>query len=130
MRYTYRCAEGHVEQVEHPMGASGFELVCRNCGAPMQIVVGVPQIRVRHGMRGDMRDYREDLARFPNDPEALVDGPRALQRLMDKRKRQGWEIMPLSAAGTGEASVSGAEPSSEQILRKAYQEAVREVGPE
>lgn len=44
------------------------------------------------------REYREDLARFPNDPEALVDGPKALQELIDKRKREGGVVRPLSDA--------------------------------
>jgi len=35
--------------------------------------------------------YRPDLARFSNDPEATVSGPRSLQKLIDTRKaRDGW----------------------------------------
>lgn len=132
MRYTYRCREGHLREVEHPMGAN-VRVVCEGdhhgftCLHTMHIVVKSPQIRIRHAMRGDMRDYREDLARFPNDPEALVDGPTALRKLKDRRKRQGWDLQPLRSA-PGEAVLPVEEPSSAQIVRESYDEARREVG--
>ena len=74
-----------------------------------------PRFKIRHGMKGDMRDYREDLARFPNDPEAYVDGPRAVQKLWDKRQRQGWTRREIT---------SNPKPKSpEQVAREAYERA-------
>lgn len=43
--------------------------------------------------------YRPDLARFPNDPEAFVSTTRGAQKLLDKRRRQGWgDPLPPQAA--------------------------------
>lgn len=54
------------------------------------------RVRASASLRDDC-SYRADLARFPNDPEAFVSGPHSLQRLVDKRKREGWvEGPPLS----------------------------------
>lgn len=79
----------------------------------------VPGVIVKRNSRGDMRDYREDLARFPNDPEALVDGPTALRKLKDKRKREGWELKKIDKGSRPKPKPAG------QLLREAYQEARR-----
>lgn len=48
-------------------------------------------IHLRHGMKDEnWCEYREDLARFPGDPQAYCNGPRAKQKLIDQRKREGW----------------------------------------
>lgn len=86
---------------------------CFECGLRK-----VQTFSLRHGMRGDMRDYREDLARFPCDPEALVDGPRALSKLKDKRKREGWEFQKERQT---EPSIK--KRTSDEIVREAVQRA-------
>lgn len=76
-------------------------------------------------MRGDMRDYREDLARFPNDPEAYVDGPTALAKLKDKRLREGWTFSPISQA---KGNVVRDDPDDHKdLMRESFEEAQREV---
>lgn len=57
-----------------------------------------PPMRMGKVWRNNGFDYREDLSRFPNDPEALVDGPTALEKLKEKRLRQGWTFQPISEA--------------------------------
>ena len=75
--------------LEQPWAADAI-LGCPWCGKRVYRAMGRVNFQFRHGMKGDMRDYREDLARFPNDPEAFVDGPTAVRKLLDKRKREGW----------------------------------------
>lgn len=112
---------------------------------------GMPGIRIRHGLKGDCADYREDLARPRSefmadpetpagwdprrgDPEAYVDGPRAVQRLIDKRKRQGWrthgkpddlerEIPRGDLPDAGEAD-------THESLTECFESAVKEVRDE
>ena len=85
----WHCSKGF--DVDQPWAADALS-ECVHCFAPVYRVIerGRQRFQFRHGMKGDMRDYREDLARFPGDPEAYVDGPRAVQKLWDKRRRQGW----------------------------------------
>lgn len=57
-------------------------------------VFGAPGIRISRALQGEDgqgRDYRDDLAAYPGDPDAWVDGPRSLRRLVDRRQREGWE---------------------------------------
>lgn len=57
--------------------------------------VGCPSVRIRYRDRatsGGKLDYHPELARFPGDREAFVDGERALRKLVDARRRQGWEL--------------------------------------
>lgn len=79
------------------------------------------RFNIRHGMRGDMHDYRDDLARGPGDPEAYVDGPAAVRKLIDKRKREGWIFHKdfSSALGDGPKTAKPAE----QMAREAYERA-------
>lgn len=91
---------------------------CEVCISPIRRVIQSVKFRFRHGMKGDCRDYRDDLARFAGDPEAYVDGPRSLQKLIDKRKREGWEIKKGFDAPS--------EPklrSSQEVVREAYERA-------
>lgn len=37
--------------------------------------------------------YEPQLARFPGDPEANVNGRASLQKLADQRKREGWHAV-------------------------------------
>lgn len=124
--YTYRadapgsaceagCRDGF--EVRQNLSAKALE-ACPSCGARVRRVIRPSHTIIRHSMRGTMHDYRDDLARFVGDPEAYVDGPRALQRLIDKRKRQGWEIKKGFDAPT-----SPTERSSESIVREAFERA-------
>jgi hypothetical protein len=80
-----------------------------------------PAIKFRHGMKGDCRDYRDDLARFAGDPEAYVDGPAALQKLIDKRKRQGWQMSRDFSSALGEGP--NPDQTTEEMAREAYERA-------
>lgn len=92
---------------------------CPECGAPVyRAIVGL-RFRFSHSLKNDGFDYREDLAAKPNDPEAYVDGPRALRKLIDKRKRQGWQIGKLEDAAPSEPKFR----SSEDVVREAYERA-------
>lgn len=77
----------------------------------------LPKIKIRHGLRGDCHDYRDDLARFPGDPQAYTDGPRAVKRLLDQRLREGWTIRDPS-----EVRSKPPEPTS-SFAREAYNRA-------
>lgn len=75
-------------------------------------------------VRNDGFDYREDLARFPNDPQACVDGPRALQKLKDQRRREGWTFKPLDTVRSEKPPTTDPNRS---LAREAY-EAARAKG--
>ena len=87
------------------------------------------QRRVTHKrpvMRWGMTDegwseYREDLARYPNDPQAFVSGPRAKQKLIDQRKREGWQEGPSFSEMAKEQSVEKVD--SQELVREAYERA-------
>ncbi len=113
--YRYRCDQcGSRWEAFRHMASPEADCVC---GSPGTIVIQKVPTRIRHAMKGDMRDYREDLARFAGDPEALVDGPKSLQKLIDKRKRQGWQMGPIQ-------DMKRPKPvSSEQIVRESYEAA-------
>lgn len=104
---TPECDKGHVQSwADQKFG-------CADCGKRK-----VQSFTMRHSMKGDMRDYREDLARFPNDPEAYVDGPTSLSKLKDKRKREGWDL-------DGEFTLDSnfKRKSSGEIAAEAYRRA-------
>lgn len=93
---------------------------CPGCGGLVyRAIVGI-KFRFRHGMKGDCHDYRDDLARYVGDPEAYVDGPRSLQKLIDKRKRAGWTVTKGFDAPT---SAPTSMRSSEEVVREAYERA-------
>jgi len=75
---------------------------CPDCGGPIQRIIQSCGIKIPHSMKVRV-DYRDDLARYPGDPTAWVDGPRALSKLMDDRKRMGWEMKPLEMTSKTEA---------------------------
>ena len=119
--YTYRSKDPACA------GFTAFESIsnspqasCPNCGASVYraITLASTNFKFRQGMKGDMRDYRDDLARFAGDPEAYVDGPKSVEKLKDKRKRQGWQLgkhfEPLSQPKT---------KTSDQIARESYERA-------
>ncbi len=82
---------------------------------------GCPGVKIPHHLKGDCSDYRSDLARFPNDPEAFVDGPRAVKKLWDKRQRQGWR---RKEGGWDEALNKVPKlKDPEQQVREAYERA-------
>jgi len=80
-------------------------------------------IKLRHGMKDEnWSEYRADLARFPNDPQAFLDGPAAKKRLIEQRKREGWTLGPsfseIASSFTDEKKVD-----SEAMVREAYRRA-------
>jgi len=91
---------------------------CPRCGAgvyrAIQRTAGF--IMPYSGPRGTGHDYRDDLARFPGDPDAFVDGPRALSLLKDKRKRDGWELKPIDMVSSRDAPKGS---MAEEAFRRA-----------
>lgn len=92
--YHYRC-EGECEgytYVVQPLSAEPLQ-DCPACGEPCRRAI------VREGMPSVNTfcpafdtGYYSSLAKKPNDPEAHVSGPHSLQRLIDKRKAEGWNV--------------------------------------
>lgn len=121
MIYTHRC-EGcnHEGQVNQAMSEEPTT-ECPVCFSASYIRrIGRVGMKIGHSLRNDGRDYREDLARFPGDPQAMVDGPRALQKLKDQRRREGWEFQTLDQAGS--AGPPKTDPNR-SIAREAYEAA-------
>jgi hypothetical protein len=90
----------------------------------------LPKISTRHGVRRHEVDYREDLSRFPGDPEAYVSGERDVAKLIDKRKREGWRIGESTFADIANDKGPAAK-TGEQIAKEAYEAAAaRNFEPE
>ncbi|MFQ5351447.1 MAG: hypothetical protein ACE5D3_00040 [Candidatus Binatia bacterium] len=106
---------------------------CPACGGAVYRAIQRPKLNLRKLKRDvhGSHDYREDLARFRGDPEAYVDGERALRRLKDKRKREGWELSrdfaPLYDGTAGSATGDLDDEEGEKIKHQAY-EAARAEG--
>lgn len=115
MIYDYRCSAGHRFALNHSMG--DFTPRRCECGAEAKIqVTRTPAVRIRKVF--DHR-YMPGLARFRGDPEAFVDGPRALRRALDKAKREGGHVVDPHDALAAHPAESLEAPS----LGDAYLEA-------
>ena len=91
---------------------------CPECGRGVYVQIRVKAaIKIPHHLKGDCRDYRDDLARYPGDPRAWVDGPRALRRLVDQTKREG--AIVTKGFDTKRPEIR----SSEDVMNEAYQRA-------
>lgn len=77
-------------------------------------------VRNGRGMRRDKHDYREDLARFPNDPEAYTDGPTAVKKLWDRRQRQGWRRRELKEKPKPKTSLEMATEAYERAKATGF----------
>jgi hypothetical protein len=81
-------------------------------------------IKLRHGMTDEgWSEYRSDLARFPGDPQAYVSGPRAKQKLIDQRKREGWIEGPSYSEVGSKINSTEKKVDSEAMVREAYRRA-------
>ena len=80
---------------------------------------------IRWGLRDEnWVDYRDDMARFPGDPEAMVNGPTSVKKLIDKRKRQGWiEGLPFNEMQPKTEDMELPKVNSEEFVREAYRRA-------
>lgn len=84
-RYDYACRCSYVVEETHSIYEDPI-VKCPVCSGLMQRVpcAGLtPRVRTHGG-------YQPGLAQRVNDPEAYVEGPHSLQKLVDKRKRQGY----------------------------------------
>lgn len=98
------------------------QFMCECLGDPETlgvIITGRSSMRIRFGMRGTMQDYREDLAAFPGDPDAFIDGPAALKKLKDKRKAQGWLLRPIEEAASGQHGGDIDKPLAAEAFEEA-----------
>jgi hypothetical protein len=126
--YTYTCDRGHLVQIFHS-GAAPIRSKCEfpECSAPARIKIGLPQIVISRSLKVD-REYREDLARFPGDKRAFVDGPKATQKLISQTKREldktGGKIRSIEDAAAGLGKDPLAEVENAPLLEEAYDEAL------
>lgn len=96
--YTYTSAGDGCDSCEIPF--SRFEAFnserlrfCPDCGSLVRIVIrNQAQVQIKAKHRAGFQDYREDLARFPGDKQAFVNSPEQTDRLVEKRKREGWRV--------------------------------------
>lgn len=124
MSFCGSCSEGFVfAEFEIPNGKRYKRVRCE-CN-PEPEVQRSSRTSPRFNMKSINRrcdiDYREDLSRFPGDPEAYVSSPKELQKLIDKRKREGWRVgeRSLEDASRGPATFKGPD----QVAREAYEAA-------
>jgi hypothetical protein len=89
-------------------------------------VFGVPLFRISRALQGSDghgHDYRDDLAAYPGDPAACIDGPRALRRLIDRRKREGWVRGESYADIAASLKHTDPEPIDEKLILEDVREA-------
>lgn len=112
---------------------------CPSCGSKVRRSIKARnlQIMVKEKHRPGYADYREDLARFPGDPQAFVTTPQAVERLKSQRQREGWllrdedwgdmyDTMPKGSLDEGpDLGVDGRE-----LIQEAYEEALEDLGNE
>lgn len=86
--YRWVCGNcGAPHEVEH-LGFRPALTLCPSCSTDMlEPVLGLGRVATK--VRGGS-SYQACLARHVNDPEAFCDGPRDVQKLVDKRRREGW----------------------------------------
>lgn len=126
MIYLHRCDEcGLEDEVNQAMSETPVDY-CPHCkhNTFLRRITKAPKVKMGQSVRNDGADYREDLARFPNDPQARVDGPRALRKLKDQRQREGWTFHNLDQAAS--AAPPKTDPNR-SLVREAY-EAARAKG--
>jgi predicted nucleic acid-binding Zn ribbon protein len=82
----HACAEGF--RVRHLFNQ--VLRACTSCGSRVRKVIGRTQVMIKEQHRAGFEDYREDMARFPGDPQARVSSPEAIKRLSEQRQREGW----------------------------------------
>lgn len=89
MIYHYRCGncarECDVAQSIHDPPL----VDCSSCGVPLLERVIRPSRYLGVRVRTDGAGYQPGLARYPGDPRAYCDGPRAVSKLTDWHKRRG-----------------------------------------
>lgn len=102
-----------------------LEDTCPDCGATD---LGWVSQRFGHCRRRPVRfkirdrsGYHPGLARFPNDPEAYVDGEDSLRRVMDKRKAQGYVQVTAQDLAPPDKP-EGLDPGGD-LLRASFEEA-------
>lgn len=108
------CRRGYKELVAY----EDRHTACKECGHPVRIAIqAVPHkvSRKLKGADGTGSDYRSDLARYPGDPRARVDGPAAVEKLIEQTKREGAEVSTQPPTLTQPKTKTG-----EEILGEAY----------
>lgn len=85
--YAYRCLNCEHRLVVFQQMADDPLEDCPACATGMLQrsigALGLPGVKIKNQGEG----YQPGLARRPNDPQAWVDSPRALNKLIDKRRR-------------------------------------------
>lgn len=92
--YTYKALGKGCTECAQPFSATHLMQedlnACGACGGAVRRVISRVQVRIRHTQKANFEDYRPELARFPGDPEAKVTSDYQLNKLIEKRQRQGW----------------------------------------
>ena len=88
-------------------GESWDQLVRRHRAYMRTQPPSLPNFKIK-----DRSGYHPGLARYPNDPQAYVDGSHSLQRRVSQRLREGWE-----RGGSYGDAINDAKGEQEQIDR-------------
>ena len=128
----HTCAEGF--RVKHTLGQ--VLRTCQSCGSRVRKKIRARDIQVliKEKHRANYSDYREDLARFPGDPEAFVTTPQQVDRLTEKRQRQGWILRDEDWGDMFNTMPSGSledgpeiEGDGRALVQEAYEEALEDL---
>lgn len=124
-RTSHHCATCKGVVIDFASIHDPVRALCPDCGNEVYVSIPVPRMNLRRLKRSihESHDYREDLARFKNDPDCYVDGPRALSKLKDKRKRAGWEMTRQFGSIQTDAQNCPTGTDPEQMKHEAYEEA-------
>ena len=71
--YEYRCPEGHLQEVFHPM-AETPEVRCDVCDAPAERVLSAPMIHTQYYFSPQVRGAKRPRHRPSTDGSAPADG--------------------------------------------------------
>lgn len=111
---------------------------CPECPARVRRVIhNQSQTVIKAKHRAGFVDYREDLARFRGDPQAFVNSPQQVDRLVEKRKREGWRVRDEDWGDMASTLPSGSldeapaisEEEDRQLIEKSYAKAVEDLNP-
>jgi len=109
---------------KHKLSWADRRFGCAKCGKRK-----CRKAKIRLTQRHDYRDYREDLARFPNDPQAYVNSDGQVKKLIDQRKREGWTFRKDGLADAWDSipkddGADGGDMDDEAMVEEAFREAM------
>jgi hypothetical protein len=70
---------------------------CPECGSPVHVVIQPVTVGTMDPRLGPDPIYMSQLADHPGDPNAYVSGPHSWRRLIEKKKREGVQVIEKGA---------------------------------